>query len=123
MILILKVNMKKKFLDLGKQPLANSFLHNISKKNLKREYFYNLSIGFDKKNHQVSLTKHVNPKMQYTNLYAHRASQSQTMKKFFQDIALKLQRKFKPKLSMEIGSNDGVFLKNFNKKNTKNCLR
>ena len=117
MILILKVNMKKKFLDLGKQPLANSFLHNISKKNLKREYFYNLSVGFDKKNHQVSLTKHVNPKMQYTNLYAHRASQSQTMKKSFQDIALKLQRKFKPKLSMEIGSNDGVFLKNFNKKN------
>mgnify|MGYP006397394397 CR=1 FL=1 len=78
--------MKKKFLDLGKQPLANSFLHNISKKNLKREYFYNLSVGFDKKNHQVSLTKHVNPKMQYTNSYAHRASQSQTMKKSFQDI-------------------------------------
>ena len=41
--------MKKKFLDLGKQPLANSFLHNISKKSLKREYFYNLSVGFDKK--------------------------------------------------------------------------
>ena len=42
--------MKKKFLDLGMQPLANSFLHNIKKKNLKKEYFYNLSIGFDKKN-------------------------------------------------------------------------
>ena len=41
--------MKKKFLDLGRQPLANSFLHNIRKKNLKREYFYNLSVGFDKK--------------------------------------------------------------------------
>ena len=41
MILILKVNMKKKFLDLGMQPLANSFLHNIKKKNLKKEYFYN----------------------------------------------------------------------------------
>ena len=35
----------------------------------------------------------------------------------FQKIAEKLKKKYKPKLSMEIGSNDGVFLKNFNKKN------
>ena len=97
--------MKKKFLDLGKQPLANSFLQNLRKKTLKKEYFYNLSVCFDEKNYQVSLAKHVNPKMQYTKLYAHRASQSRTMKKSFQDIALKLQKKFKPKLSMEIGSN------------------
>ena len=34
----------------------------------------------------------------------------------FKKIAKTLKKKFKPKLSMEIGSNDGVFLKNFNKK-------
>ena len=29
--------MKKKFLNLGKQPLANSFLQSISKTNIKKE--------------------------------------------------------------------------------------
>ena len=38
------------------------------------------------------------------------------MQKAFSSVAKKLQTRFKPKLSMEIGSNDGVFLKNFDKK-------
>ena len=47
--------MYKKFLDLGKQPLANKFLPKaeISKK----EDFYNLSIGFNKKHNLVSILK------------------------------------------------------------------
>ena len=32
------------FLDLGKQPLANGFIS--KRKKSKREYFYNLSVGF-----------------------------------------------------------------------------
>ena len=103
--------MKKKFLDLGLQPIANSFL----RENKKKEFKYNLSIGFDTKNFLVSLMKPVNPKKQYTNLYAHRASESKTARKSFKDIALNLQKRFKPKLSMEIGSNDGVFIRNFKK--------
>ena len=104
--------MKKKFLDLGLQPIANSFLK--SKK--KKEFKYNLSIGFDTKNFLVSLMKTVNPKKQYTKFYAHRASESKTMRKAFKVTATKLKIRFKPKLTMEIGSNDGVFLRNFNKK-------
>lgn len=104
-----------KFLDLGKQPLANSFL---TKKNLNnKEYFYNLSIGFNPDNCLVSILNTANPKKQYTNKYAHRASQSRTMRKKFKEISSKLKNKFKPNLTLEIGSNDGVFVKNFSKKN------
>ena len=105
--------MKKDFLNLGRQPIANSFLSSISKKSLKSEYFYNLIISFDTKNFLVSVKKPVNPKIQYTDKYAHRASESQTMRNAFRSAALKLYKRFKPKKIMEIGSNDGVFLKNF----------
>ena len=105
--------MKKDFLNLGRQPIANSFLSSISKKSLKSEYFYNLIISFNTKNFLVSVKKPVNPKIQYTDKYAHRASESQTMRNAFRSAALKLNKRFKPKKIMEIGSNDGVFLKNF----------
>jgi len=34
---------KNKFLDLGKQPIANGFLY---EDQIKDEYFYNLAIGY-----------------------------------------------------------------------------
>ncbi len=107
--------MKKKFLDLGMQPIANSFVKK-TKKKVKKEFFYNLEVGYNEKNHLVSLMKHVNPKIQYTDTYAHRASESKTMRRAFQKVANKLKNRFKPSLTMEIGSNDGVFIKNFDKK-------
>ena len=107
--------MKKKFLNLGKQPLANSFLQSISKTNIKKEFFYNLSVSFDTKNYLVSVTNPVNPKKQYTDKYAHRASESKTMRAAFRKTANKLKKKYHPDLVMEIGSNDGVFIKNFPK--------
>ena len=108
--------MKKNFLNLGKQPIANSFLASVDKKTLKKEFFYNLSVAFDTKSFLVSITNPVNPKIQYTNKYAHRASESKTMRDAFKHTANKLKKKFSPTLTMEIGSNDGVFIKNFNKK-------
>ena len=108
--------MKKTFLKLGKQPLANSFLSNISKKLLKREFFYNLNVSFNSKNYLVSVSKPVNPKLQYTDNYAHRASESITMRKAFKQTARKLKKKFNPRVVLEIGSNDGVFIKNFDRK-------
>ncbi len=108
--------MKKNFLNLGKQPIANSFLSSISKKSLRSEYFYKLLVSFDTKSFLVSVKEPVNPKIQYTDKYAHRASESKTMRAAFKTTALKLQKRFKPKMIMEIGSNDGVFLKNFPKK-------
>ena len=113
---ITKTTMNKVFLNLGRQPLANSFLKNIGKNTLRNEFFYNLRICFDTKNYLVSINKPVNPKKQYTDKYAHRASESKTMRLAFKEIAKKLFKRFKPKKIMEIGSNDGVFLRNFNKK-------
>ena len=103
--------MKKKFLNLGMQPLANSFLKSVK----KEEFKYNLSIGFNTKTFLVSLMKTVNPKNQYTKFYAHRASESKTAREAFKNVAAELKKKFNPKLSMEIGSNDGVFIRNFKK--------
>ena len=108
--------MNKVFLNLGRQPLANSFLKNIMKKTLRNEFFYDLKISFNTKNYLVSIAKPVNPKKQYTDKYAHRASESKTMRSAFKRVANKLSKRFRPKRIMEIGSNDGVFLKNFNKK-------
>ena len=107
--------MNKVFLNLGQQPLANSFLKDIKRSTLRNEFFYNLKICFNTKNYLVSIKKPVNPKKQYTDQYAHRASESKTMRLAFKQIAKKLFKRFKPKKIMEIGSNDGVFLKNFNK--------
>ena len=108
--------MNKVFLNLGRQPLANSFLKDIKQKTLRNEFFYNLKICFNTKNYLVSIKRPVNPKKQYTDKYAHRASESKTMRLAFKDVAKKLFKRFRPKSIMEIGSNDGVFLKNFNKK-------
>jgi methylation protein EvaC len=108
--------MKKKFLKLGIQPLANSFLSSISKKTLAKEFFYNLEVSFNTNNYLVSISKPVNPKLQYTDKYAHRASESITMRSAFKKIANKLNKKYSPKIVMEIGSNDGVFIRNFSKK-------
>jgi len=73
-------------------------------------------VSFDTNNFLVSITNPVNPKIQYTDKYAHRASESMTMRDAFKKIANKLEKKFKPKIVMEIGSNDGVFIRNFDKK-------
>ena len=108
--------MNKVFLNLGRQPLANSFLKDVGKNTLRNEFFYNLKICFNTKNCLVSIAKPVNPRKQYTDKYAHRASESKTMRSAFKEIAKKLFKRFRPKKIMEIGSNDGVFLKNFNKK-------
>lgn len=75
-----------------------------------------MSIGFNPYNCLVSILNPANPKKQYTNKYAHRASQSKTMRKKFKETSTKLKKRFKPNLTLEIGSNDGAFIKNFNKK-------
>jgi len=102
----------KKFLDLGKQPITNSFLR---MDELGDEYFYNLSLGFDKKTKLVSLMDTVDPTKMFNDTYAHRASMSKTMSDSFSDIALRLKKEYKPQTVLEIGSNDGVFIKNFSK--------
>ena len=106
--------MIKKFLDLGQQPLANSYL---KKKNLsKKEKKYRLQVGLNIKKKLVSIIKTVPSGKMFNDNYPYRSSISKTMKKSFENFAKKVKKKFNPKFIIEIGSNDGVFLKYFNKK-------
>ena len=107
---------KKVFLNLGRQPITNSYLSNL--KNINREYFYNLKITFNDKNNLVSLANYVKPTMMFNNSYAHRASSSITMQSHFKKLSIECKKRIKKIKCLEIGSNDGVFIKNFSKKNT-----
>jgi methylation protein EvaC len=110
--------MKRKidFLDLGLQPLANYYLKK-SQIN-KKEKKYKLIVSFDKKTKLVSIKKTFSSKIMFNNEYPYRSSMSKTMQKSFKDLSDKIKKKFKPKKILEIGSNDGSFLKNFNKNKT-----
>ena len=52
----------------------------------------------------------------FNNEYPYKSSESKTMQKSFKDLTVKIKKKFNPNFIIEIGSNDGVFLKNFNRK-------
>jgi len=107
--------MIKKFLDLGYQPLANSF---ISKNKLnQKEKKFRLEVGFDKTNYLVSILKTISKEKMFNKDYPYKSSESYTMRKSFKDFSKKIKKKFKPKFVIEIGSNDGAFIKNFNIKN------
>ena len=103
---------KIQFLNLGKHPITNNFLTN---KNPKNEYFYNLKLIFHKSSKLVSLAKFVPPKKMFNEKYAHRASASKTMSLAYSTLAESIKTRFKPKSILEIGSNDGVFIKHFEK--------
>ena len=102
------------FLDLGLQPLANNYL---SKKNLKKkEKKYRLKIGINLKTKLVSINKPISSKIMFNNKYPYRSSMSKTMIKSFLDLSKFINKKFNPNKILEIGSNDGSFIKNFSKK-------
>ena len=104
-----------KFLDLGLQPLANSYL---KKKNLsQKEKKFKLEVAFNKKNYLVSIVNTVPKEKMFNNTYPYKSSESKTMRKSFKDLSIKVKERFKPNFIIEIGSNDGAFLKKFNKKN------
>ena len=105
----------KKFLNLGLQPLANSY---VTDKNLnKKEKKFKLEIGFDPKTYLVSIINTVPKEKMFNENYPYKSSESVTMKKAFRKLSNKIKKRFNPKMILEIGSNDGPFLKNFNKKN------
>jgi len=108
------VNKYINFLDLGDQPLANNYL----RKNqlIKKEKKYRLKVGINKKNKLVSIEKPLSSKIMFNQNYPYRSSMSKTMIKSFKNLSNLIKKKFNPKKILEIGSNDGSFLKNFSKK-------
>ena len=77
-----------KFLDLGKQPLGNGFLN--SRKKFKKEYFYDLKVGFSQKSSMVQLLQAPKKEKMFNNNYAFYSSTSKFMdhhfKKFSKEI-------------------------------------
>ena len=105
----------KKFLDLGLQPLANKYLTRKDLRKKRKEQFYHLEVGFDNKTKLVSILNKVPSQKMFDNSYPYRSSMSKTMQKSFKELAKHIKLKMRPKKILEIGSNDGSFLKNFKK--------
>ena len=105
---------KYKFLDLGRQPIANRFL---KKEDFKDEFFYDLQVGLDTETMLVTHMNYVDAPMMFNDNYAYRGSMSKTMVKHFAKFSDKIKLELHPNKILEIGSNDGVFIKNWNKEN------
>ena len=104
--------MNKLFLELGSQPLANNYLSKFKIKQIK----YNLKLFFNTKTKMVSISKRIPSKLMFTNNYPYRSSMSKTMQNSFYNLSLEIKKRFKPKMILEIGSNDGALIKNFDKR-------
>ena len=98
----------------GKMPIANGFL---KKKSFKKEYFFPLKVGFSEKISLVQLMKNPNPKKMFNKHYPFYTSSSKFMIRHFKKFSDWTKRNFLKKKSkiLEVGSNDGTFLKNFSK--------
>ena len=105
--------MKTKFLDLGKQPIANAFM---TPNKCEDEFFYDLEVGFDPETKLVSHMNFVDPPLMFNDTYMYHSSGSQTMRNHFAKISKLINFYFPRERILEIGSNDGVFLQYFDPK-------
>ena len=106
----------KPFMSFGKMPAANGFLE---KKDFKSEFFYHMEVGFSKKISLFQLNKFSNPKIIHSVNYPFYTASSEYMKTHFKKYADWVQKEYLKSYSklIEVGSNDGTFLKNFVKTN------
>tara|TARA_R100000008_G_scaffold42845_1_gene24732 strand:+ start:253 stop:1440 length:1188 start_codon:yes stop_codon:yes gene_type:complete len=102
--------MKRQFLDLGRQPIANGFLKD---KDFDGEFFFDLKVQFDDETCLVSLSEFVPPEKMFNDDYVYHSSMSITMREHFEDAARTFINEYEPSKVMEIGSNDGVFVRHF----------
>ena len=102
----------KVFLDLGKMPIANGFIH---KKNFKKEYFFPLKVAFSKHLSLVQIVSNPPPKKMFNKNYPFYTSSSKNMIEHFRNYSDWLKKKYLRKKGnlLELGSNDGTFLENF----------
>lgn len=101
--------MVHRVLDLGMQPIANGFL---DVEQFDNEYMYHLVATFDDEDYHFSIENQVNPKDMFNDNYAYFSSNSKPMVKHFKEVSEVLKTN-NPKSVLEVGSNDGCFIKNF----------
>ena len=100
------------FIELGLQPLANAFLIG---QYPDYEFRFNLSATFDPDSCLVALGMIPDKRMLFHDHYPYRSSMSNTMREHFKRVAEQIKKEFSPKRVMEVGSNDGIFIKNSKK--------
>ena len=101
------------FIDFGKMPMANAF---IKKKNTK-EFLFPLKAIFAKKLSLFQLAHNPSPKKMFNKNYPFYTSSSKSMILHFKNFSQWIKKNYifnKNYLILEIGSNDGTFLSNFN---------
>ena len=109
-------NVKKEFLDLGRHPIANAFLH--TKEDFNDEFMFDLKVCWDEETKLVSIKEFVEPERIFNEDYPYNTSNSFPMIQHFKNTAKMLDMKFQPKKVLEIGSNSGPFIENFSKVNS-----
>jgi methylation protein EvaC len=98
-------------------PLANGFL---SENQFNSEYFFELKMAHCPKCNMVQLTEQPEKEMMFNDHYAFFSGTSSAMADHFEDFAnhvIKDYLKSSDPFVVEIGSNDGILLKYFKKKN------
>ena len=105
----------KPFMSFGRMPIANGFL---KKSQFKKEFFFNMEVGFSKEISLFQLNNHPAPKQMFNKNYPFFTSSSKGMVKHFKSYANWIKKRYQKNLKnlIEIGSNDGTFLKNFKNK-------
>tara|TARA_B100000780_G_scaffold278780_1_gene253634 strand:+ start:1089 stop:2285 length:1197 start_codon:yes stop_codon:yes gene_type:complete len=109
----------KPFMSFGKMPIANGFL---KKKNFKKEFFFEMEVGFSKDISLFQLNEHPKPTLMFNKNYPFFTGSSKGMIEHFKEYADWIKKNYfkKVKNLIEIGSNDGTFLKNFSSKKVNN---
>ena len=99
------------FMSFGKMPIANGFL---DKKDFSNEFFFNMEVGFNEELSLFQLNDHPKPEKMFNKNYPFFTGSSEYMKRHFKNYAEFVKKYLKTNSRIiEIGSNDGTFLKNF----------
>ncbi|MBT7896813.1 MAG: class I SAM-dependent methyltransferase [Flavobacteriales bacterium] len=101
------------FIDFGDMPMGNAFL---DRKQVKNEYLYHMRVAVCPKCKTLQLMDIPKPEQMFHDHYAYYASTSEYMKKHFKQMSNDLIKNFSlnnKSFVVEIGSNDGITLKNF----------
>jgi methylation protein EvaC len=102
----------KQFLSLGYQPIANKFL---TEDQFNDEFIYPLTVMFCPTCLTIQIGECPSSSQVFNKEYSFFTGTSSAMKKHFADLAEMIKARYMPKNGciMEIGSNDGTFLKHF----------
>ena len=105
----------RKIMSFGRMPMANGFL---GKKDFKKEFFYNLQVGFNEKNFLFQVGNHPKSSKIFTNKYPFFTHKSKFMVDHFKNFYNWLEKNYLKTNDkvIEIGSNDGTFLSYFKNK-------